>query len=188
MTTKRVLVPIADGTEELEAVALIDILRRAGAEVTVASIMSGRQITGSRGVRLVGDARISECEQTPFDLVVLPGGMPGARQLRDSEILTRILMRQAKEKRLYGAICASPVVVLAHHGLLDGKRATCHPEFIEGLPVQTHVTQTVVADGNCITSRGAGTAVPFALFLVERLFGEEKRREVALSMVLSEGF
>ncbi len=176
---KTVLVPVADGTEELEAVAIIDVLRRAGATVTVASVTGDRQITASRGVVIVADILIEACAETDYDLVVLPGGIPGAEHLRDCADLIRILKRQRKKNRLYGAICASPAVVLAHHGLLAGRQATGHPSFVDRLVAKDRVDARVVVDGNCLTSRGPGTAVEFALALVERLYGMDKREEVA---------
>jgi protein deglycase len=115
---KKVLVPIADGTEEIEAVCLIDTLRRAGAEVTVASV-DGIQVTASRGVKIVADARIAECLHQTYDGIVLPGGMPGAEHLRDSAGLIEMLQKQNQAGRLYGAICAAPAVVLRPHGLLE---------------------------------------------------------------------
>jgi 4-methyl-5(b-hydroxyethyl)-thiazole monophosphate biosynthesis len=133
---KTVLVPVADGTEELEAVAIIDVLRRAGATVTVASVTGTRQITASRGVVIVADALIEACIEKDYDLVVLPGGIPGAEHLRDAEALIDILKRQREKRRLYGAICASPAVVLEHHGLLAGHQATCHPGFVDQLTIR----------------------------------------------------
>lgn len=181
---KTVLIPIADGTEELEAVAMIDVLRRAGAAVTVASVTGRRQITASRQVVIVADTLIEACVDKDYDLVVLPGGIPGAENLRDSADLIGILKRQREKERLYGAICASPAVVLEHHGLLEGRQATCHPGFVDKLSNRERVDSRVVIDGNCFTSRGAGTAVEFALALVERLYGPEKLEEVASSMVI----
>ncbi len=181
---KTVLVPVADGTEELEAVAIIDILRRAGAGVTVASVTGSRQVTASRGVVIVADTLIEACAQKDYDLVVLPGGMPGAEHLRDSAQLIDILTRQRHNARWYGAICASPAVVLEPHGLLKGRRATCHPAFVDRLTNRDRVESRVVADGNCLTSRGPGTAVEFALALVERLYGRAKRDAVAAPMVV----
>jgi protein deglycase len=181
---KTVLVPIADGTEELEAVAIIDVLRRAGAAVTVASVTGSRQVTASRRVVIVADTLIESCTQEDYDLVVLPGGMPGAAHLRDSADLIRILKRQREKEGLYGAICASPAVVLEHHGLLEGHQATCHPDFVEKLSTADRVDSRVVIDGNCMTSRGPGTAVEFALALVERLCGKDKREAVAGPMVV----
>ncbi len=181
---KRVLVPVADGTEELEAVAIIDILRRAGADVTIASVSGSRQVTCSRKVIIVADATIEECEDKAYDLVVLPGGIPGAEHLRDSKPLIRILRRQRSSDGLYGAICASPAVVLEPHGLLEGKKATCHPGFVDRLSNLERVEEMVVVDGNCLTSRGPGTAVAFALELVARLYTTAKRDDVAGPMVL----
>ncbi len=181
---KTVLVPVADGTEELEAVAIIDELRRAGAPVTVASVTGVRQITASRGVVIVADALIKECINMEFDLVVLPGGIPGAEHLRDSAELISILRHQGDKARLYGAICASPAVVLEHHGLLAGHQATCHPGFVDQLKIKDRINDRVVVDGNCLTSRGPGTAVEFALALVERLYGKDKREEVAVPMLI----
>ena len=181
--SRQVLVPIADGSEEIEAVCIIDVLRRAGASVTVASV-GGLQVTASRGVKLVADTLISECADKTFDLIALPGGMPGAEHLRDSRELTEMLKRQQKEGRLYGAICASPVVVLLHHGLLKGKMATSHPGFSDSLENSDEVESRVVVDGNCVTSRGPGTAIEFALTLVEILFGDKKAVEVAKSMIV----
>lgn len=180
---KNVLVPVADGTEELEAVAIVDVLRRAGANVTLASVTGNPRITASRGVVIVADTLIADCVETQYDLVVLPGGMPGAEHLRDSTDLIRILSRQRDEARLYGAICASPAVVLEPHGLLAGRQATCHPDFVDRLSDRAKAESRVVVDGNCITSRGPGTAVEFALALVERLYGRDKREEVAGPML-----
>jgi len=184
--TKRVLVPIADGTEEIEAVCIIDVLRRAGAEVTVAGV-DRLQITASRGVKLVADRSISACKDVAYDLVALPGGMPGAEHLRDSRDLEEILKRQAREGRWYAAICAAPAIVLQHHGLLAGRRATCHPNFVDRLETTDAIESRVVVDGRCITSRAPGTAIEFALTLVEMLYGEEKARGVARPMVVTPG-
>lgn len=180
---KTVLIPIADGTEEIEAVTLIDVLRRAGADVTVASV-GALQITASRGVKIVADCRITECAQRHFDLVVLPGGMPGAEHLRDSEVLRQILVSQNAAGRLFGAICAAPAVVLQTHGLLQGRRCTGHPGHMQRLSASGAAEAEVVVDRNCVTSRGPGTAMAFALELVQQLFGEQKRAEVQAPMVV----
>ena len=180
---KKVLVPIADGTEEIEAVCMIDVLRRAGAAVTVAST-GGLQVTASRGVKLIADKLIGDCMDETYDLVVLPGGMPGAGHLRDSKDLESILTQQKNQGRLYGAICAAPAIVLQHHGLLGQRQATCHPGFVSYLENMESVESRVVVDGNCVTSRGPGTALEFALKLVELLYGDEKASEVAEPMVI----
>lgn len=181
---KKILVPIADGTEEIEAVCIIDVLRRAGAFVTVASV-DKLQITASRGVKLIADKLIADCANETYDLVALPGGMPGAERLRDSKDLERILKSQQKGGRWYAAICASPAVVLQHHGLLGRLRTTCHPNFVQQLENTDAVEIRVVVDGTCITSRGPGTATEFALKLVELLYGEQKAMEIAQAMVVA---
>lgn len=178
--SKKVLVAIADGMEELEAVTIIDVLRRAEADVTVASV-GAKQITASRGVNLVADAVISDCVGTVYDLIVLPGGMPGAEHLKESRELIEMLKGQAASGRLYAAICASPAVVLKHHGLLENKKATCYPSLLSEL--DNAEQEKVVVDGNCITSQGPATALQFSLKLVEMLFGQQKRNEVALAML-----
>ncbi|HPD46543.1 MAG TPA: DJ-1/PfpI family protein [Anaerohalosphaeraceae bacterium] len=179
---KTVLVAIADGIEEIESVCVIDTLRRAGAEVTVASVDS-LQVTASRGVKLVADKLIGDCEGETFDLIVLPGGMPGAEHLRDCAALAEMLKAQKAAGRMYGAICASPAVVLGRHGLLDDKRATCHPALADKLVCREASEGRVVTDGNCVTSRGPGTALEFALELVRQLFGDERMRQVAEPML-----
>lgn len=181
--SKDVLVAIADGTEELEAVTIIDVLRRAEADVTVASV-GGKQVTASRGVNLVADAVISDCVGTVYDLIVLPGGMPGAEHLRDSGELTKMLKDQAASGRLYGAICASPAVVLKPHGLLGNKKATCYPSLLSEL--DNAQQEKVVVDGNCITSQGPATALEFSLKLVELLLGKQKANEVAQAMLATQ--
>jgi 4-methyl-5(b-hydroxyethyl)-thiazole monophosphate biosynthesis len=180
---RKVLVPIADGTEEIEAVCIIDVLRRAGAEVTVASV-GALQVTASRGVKLVADRLLEDCLDETYDLVALPGGIPGAEHLRDSTNLTSLLKLQAQQGRWFGAICAAPAVVLETHGLLENRRATCHPAFSEHLKNDEKMADRVVVDGNCVTSRGPGTALEFALKLVELLFGEERAQAVAEPMLV----
>ncbi|MCF8050583.1 MAG: DJ-1/PfpI family protein [Desulfobacterales bacterium] len=183
--SKKVLVPIADGSEEIEAVCIIDVLRRAGAEVTVASVEKDLQITASRGVKIVADAKIDDCANEEFDLIVLPGGMPGAERLRDSEPLAALLRRQKESEKPYAAICAAPAVSLQPHGLLEGRKATAHPGFVDQLQDPSAAESRVVADGIVVTSRAPGTAIEFALALVALLFGEKKAEEVAGPMLVA---
>lgn len=178
---KKVLVPIADGIEEIEAVTIIDVLRRAGALVTVASVDS-REIKASRGVRLAADVSIQACTNEEFDLIALPGGMPGAERLRDSTNLTQLLKRQKENGQFYAAICASPVVALQRHGLLEGRKATCHPSFAAELADNSSVESNVVVDGPCITGKGPGTAMEFSLKLVEMLYSRELAEKIAEAM------
>ena len=182
--TKTALVPIADGTEELEAVTIIDVLRRAGVDVTVASVKS-QQVTASRGVKITADCLIGECAGKTFDLIALPGGLPGAEHLRDSKPLIELLKEQKSAGRLYAAICASPATVFAHHGLVDDRETTCYPSLAQKLPKPT--PGRVVVDDNCITSQGPGTAIEFALELVKNLCGSQKAEEVARAMVVEDG-
>jgi len=181
--TKQVLVAIADGSEEIEAVTVIDVLRRAGAEVTVASVEAQLMITASRGVKLVADRLVSACREE-YDLIVLPGGMPGAERLRDCRALVELLQRQREGGRRYAAICAAPAVALLPHGLLEQTRATAHPAFQQQLPAALASVERVVVDGLCITSRGPGTALEFALTLVAELYGQAAADAVAAPMVV----
>jgi 4-methyl-5(b-hydroxyethyl)-thiazole monophosphate biosynthesis len=179
---KRVLVPIADGSEEIEAVCIIDTLRRAGADVTVASV-DKLQVTASRGVKLVADTLIANCASQTYDAIALPGGMPGAEHLRDSAPLIDLLKKQKQAGRLYAAICASPTVVLRPHGLIDKVKATCFPALLGKLDPAYASQERVVVDGNCVTSQGPATAIEFALKLVELLFGPAKAKEVGSAML-----
>lgn len=174
--------PVADGSEEIEAVCLIDVLRRAGATVTVASVETELTVTCSRGVRITADVSIEACAGRRFDLIALPGGMPGAERLRDCAPLIDLLRRQRDEGRVYGAMCAAPAVALAPHGLL-GARATAHPAFMDRLAPAVALDDAVVVDGGVITSRAPGTAIAFALALVAALFGAQRAAEVAGPML-----
>eukprot|EP00262_Sarcandra_glabra_P016698 TRINITY_DN5527_c0_g1_i1.p1 TRINITY_DN5527_c0_g1~~TRINITY_DN5527_c0_g1_i1.p1 ORF type:complete len:408 (-),score=75.58 TRINITY_DN5527_c0_g1_i1:518-1705(-) len=181
----KVLVPIANGTEPMEAVIVIDVLRRAGADVTVASVEKELRIDASWGLKLVADAFISDCEEVAFDLVSLPGGMPGSVTLKDSGILERIVKKHVADGRLYSAICAAPAVVLGEWGLLRGLKATCYPAFMEKLKSTAMAVESrVQQDGQVVTSRGPGTAMEFSVTLVELLYGKEKAEEVAGPMVM----
>lgn len=178
--SKRALVAIADGTEELEAVTVIDTLRRAEIEVTVASV-STLQITASRQVKIIADKLISDCKNDSFDTIILPGGMPGAQHLRDSKDLLEILKKHDSKGALIAAICASPAVVLAYHGFLINRKATSYPSFHKDLPKQEAVHERTVLDGHFLTSQGPGTALEFSLFIVEILLGK------ALSEIIKKG-
>ncbi|MEI6789675.1 MAG: DJ-1 family glyoxalase III [Myxococcaceae bacterium] len=174
---KSVLIPIAHGTEEIEVVTLVNVLRRAGFEVTLASI-SELQILGSRQISLVADKLLSECQNQVYDGIFLPGGMPGATHLQKSELLISMLQKQAQSNKFYGAICASPAVVLAHHGLLNNKQATCYPGFESKLPDSSLAKQKVVIDGNCVTAQSPGSAQEFALKIISVLDSETLAQKV----------
>lgn len=170
-----VLVPLALGFEELEAVTVIDLLRRGGVEVVVAGVDAG-PVTASRRVTLVPDASLNDVLTADFDMVVLPGGI-GAKRLEADERIARLLQRQQAAGRYAAAICAAPKV-LAAAGLLEGRMATAYPGTLDGVAGVRVSSQAVVQDGRIITSRGPGTAMDFALTLVEVLCGKTKRDEV----------
>ena len=174
-----VLVPLATGCEEIEAVTIIDLLRRAKIEVTVASLEADA-VTASRGVRLLADVTLDAVADSSFDLIVLPGGAEGARRLGHDSRLAALLTRQIEQGRRVAAICAAPVV-FAQAGLLNNRRATAYPGSLEPLGVPGLVledTAAVVMDGPIITSRGPGTAMDFALFLIEQLIDRPTRMRV----------
>ena len=182
--TQRALICIADGVEDLECVTLIDVLRRAEIEVVVASIESRRMVTCARGTRLTADTMLVDVLAQPFDLIVLPGGMPGAQRLAESEPLAERVREQARAGKLFAAICAAPALALQQYGVLKQRRMTCYPAFSDRLSGCVFVDQAVVVDGNCITSQGPGTALEFALTLVEQLAGRTLRRQVAEAMLV----
>ena len=182
--TARALISLADGVEDIECVTLIDVLRRAEVEVVVASIEGRRMITCARGTRLTADTMLVDVLAQDFDLIVLPGGMPGAERLAEHEPLAEKVREQAKAGKLFAAICAAPAVALQQYGVLKQRRMTCYPSFSDRLSGCTFVDQPVVVDGNCITSQGPGTAMEFALTLVEQLTGKAKRKEVAEALLV----
>lgn len=173
---KRVLVPLAEGFEELEAVTVIDILRRAGIEVVVASLGES-PVTGAHGIRVAADTPLAALVEQDFDMIALPGGMPGAEHLKKDTRVAEFAKRLHAQGRPVAAICAAPMV-LAAAGLLDGRRATSYPGFLEGATKTSVCRDAVVVDGGVITSRGPGTALDFALQLVETLEGAAARRAV----------
>ena len=142
-----------------------------------------KDVTCSKGVKIVADTTIKDCVKKTFDLIAVPGGLPGVENLRQSGELIGMLKRQMDEGRLYAAICAAPAVVLEPNGLLEGRRATCHPNFADRLSNKEYIGQSVVVDGNLVTSRGAGTAVEFALKLVGLVYSDQKEREIAEQIV-----
>jgi 4-methyl-5(b-hydroxyethyl)-thiazole monophosphate biosynthesis len=191
-----VLIPLAEGFEEIEAVTVIDLLRRAGIEVCIAKVGpaddsapgegsaadpasdNSNLVTGSHGIAVQADARLAELDDAGFDMIALPGGMPGAAHLKaDSRLIA--MLRGASARGAYiAAICAAPSV-LAHAGLLDGRAATSFPGFLDAqsAPGVQLSTAPVVIDGRIVTSRGPGTAIDFALTLIELLAGGHVRGE-----------
>ncbi|MDH2915780.1 MAG: DJ-1/PfpI family protein [Gallionella sp.] len=177
----RVLLPLANGSEDLEAITVLNILRRAGIEVVSASL-DGQSIRGSRGTMLIPDTSLDDALKHDFDMVVLPGGQPGTNNLKADTRIIQLVQRMAAKDRYVCAICAAPSI-LATAGLLDGKRATSFPGTLDSFPSVSRQPQAIVEDGKLITSRGPGTAMDFALTLVERLTSKTKRDEVEAGLV-----
>ncbi|HET7833813.1 MAG TPA: DJ-1 family glyoxalase III [Gallionella sp.] len=177
----KVLVPLAQGCEEIEAVTIIDILRRAGIEVVSAGL-NDLPVLASRGVMLLPDTTLDLALQQDFDMIVLPGGQPGTNNLKADKRITSLLQHMSRQDKYVAAICAAPGV-LASAGLLDGKRATSYPETLDDFPKVIPQATAVEEDGKLITSRGPGTAMDFALTLVERLAGTAKRKDVEAGLV-----
>lgn len=176
----RVLIPLATGCEELEAVTLIDLLRRAGIDVVSAGLGArGEAVRASRGTVLVPDTSLDEALEEDYDLVALPGGQPGADHLDRDPRVHELLQKMAAREKYIAAICSAPKV-LAHAGLLAGRRATAYPGALGAAELAgvDYREETVVLDGRLITSRGPGTALDFALALIELLTGKAKRDEV----------
>jgi 4-methyl-5(b-hydroxyethyl)-thiazole monophosphate biosynthesis len=178
-----VLVPLAQGCEELEAITITDLLVRAGISVTTCGL-DERPVKASRGTTIIPDTSINDVMTETFDLIVLPGGLPGADHLRDNAQLQTLMKKQAEENKYLAAICAAPKA-LAQAGLLDGKTATSYPGVLEALDNKniSISSSAVEIDGNIVTSRGPGTAMEFALTLIELLEGKEKRDEVNRQLV-----
>jgi 4-methyl-5(b-hydroxyethyl)-thiazole monophosphate biosynthesis len=177
----KVLVPLADGCEELEAVTIIDLLRRAGLEVVTAGLKPGI-VKASRGVQIVPDVTLDVALHEDYDMVVLPGGLPGATHLREDPRIIALLQKMAAAGRYTAAICAAPQV-LAAAGVLQGRQATCYPGALDGQPGIILSASSVVQDGKVLTSRGPGTAMDFALQLIEVLAGAQTRRQVEAGLV-----
>jgi protein deglycase len=176
--SKRVLVPLAEGFEEIEAVTVIDILRRAGIEVVVADLAAQRVVKGRSGITVRADVSWDAAlAGGPFDAVVLPGGLPNAFTLRDDPRVLAAVKRTFDEGGIAAAICAAPVA-LERAGLLEGRDATCHPGMTAELPAPSRNESRVVVDGRVVTSRAPGTAMEFAFALVRLLAGDAAVAEV----------
>lgn len=179
----RVLVPLAQGCEELEAITITDLLVRAGIDVTTAGLDS-QPVKASRGTTLIPDTTIEAVSDELFDLIVLPGGLPGADHLRDNQHVQALLKNHAAEGKYIGAICAAPKA-LAEAGLLRGKKATGYPGVLAALgnPDIAVSDAAIEIDDKIVTSRGPGTAMDFALTLIELLEGRARRDQVEQQLV-----
>lgn len=178
---KTALILFAEGSEELEAVTVVNLLRRAGVAVIFAGLREG-PLRGSRGTVLLPDTTLEDVLSRDYDMIVLPGGQPGTNNLKADARVLELVRRMHGADKYVAAICAAPSV-LATAGLLDGKHATSFPGALDPFPKVLRQPQAVVEDGKLITSRGPGTAMDFALVLAERLMGRERREEVEAGLV-----
>jgi len=175
---RKVIVLLAVGFEEMEAVISIDMLRRAGCTVTIVSITQDFTVMGSRKIPIKADICLSDAMPLP-DAIILPGGMPGAQNLANSTIVIDLIKNCVANGKIVAAICAAPAYALVAAGVLSGKKATCYPGGEQRFPIDTkYLNQPVVVDGNIITSQGPGTAFAFSLTLIEKLFSIEKADEI----------
>ena len=169
---KKALIVLAESFEEIEAITIIDILRRGGIEVTVTSLKE-KHVKGSRNIEVIADTAIDKIA-LDYDAIILPGGMPGAKNLSASKEVCSLIIEMNNKKKIIAAICAAPAIVLAPLGILDNKTATCYPSMETNFNIRTtYKEDDVVIDGNIITSRGPATAMEFAFTLVKVLSGEE---------------
>lgn len=178
----RVLVLFAEGFEEIELVTVVDVLRRAGLAVDLASVEGGI-VCGSRGLRIESEGRLEGRRAKDYAALVLPGGMKNARRLAADRDAQRLVREAAHDGRLIAAICAAPLALHAA-GQLEGRRFTSHPSVRDELPRERYSEERVVLDGRLITSRGPGTAMEFALALVQELCGAGHAAAVAAPMVV----
>lgn len=181
---KQAIVLLGEGFEEIEAATPVDVLRRAGVEVTVAGL-AGLTVTGAHGLRYVADTLLGDAMEKPYDLVVLPGGMPGAKHLGESGDARKLTEKMNAMGKLVASICAAPVMTLGAWGLLDGRKATCYPGMEKMFPAEVVFSEErVVVDGNITTSRGPGTALEFSLALAGQIAGEAMTAKLAADMLL----
>ncbi len=178
----KVYVFLADGFEEIEGLTVVDMLRRAGVEVCMTSIMGKKEITGSHNIKTEADALFEECDFSDADICVLPGGMPGTRYLGENKALVSLLLERDKKQERIAAICAAPTV-FGDNGILKGRKAVCYPGMEDRLTGAEVSADAVVTDGHITTSRGMGTAIPFALELISILCGKEKADALAKAIV-----
>lgn len=182
MSSFRVLVPLAQGFEEIEALTVVDILRRAGVEVVTAGL-DDRPVEASRKTRHLADVPLDAVLHEMFDAVVLPGGQPGTNHLKADRRILECLQRHAKAGKWVAAICAAPMV-LGEAGLLAGRKATSYPSVRDQLGDVKYLEDRVVVDGRIVTSRGPATAMDFALRLAELFCGAEKAQEVRRAVLM----
>lgn len=179
-----VYVFFADGFEEVEAFTPVDVLRRAGLNVEMVTVTPDEIVKGAHGIPVLCDKNIENCDFFDADMVILPGGMPGAATLNECADLHKLILRFANENKPIAAICAAPMV-LGKLGLLKGRKATCYPGFEQYLEGAECTGALVEKDGNIITGKGPGAAMKFALAVVECLLGKEKVKELEEAMCIA---
>lgn len=180
----KVAIILADGFEEIEAMAVVDVLRRADIDAVTAGLHDGH-ITSARGIRVIPDAVIDDVKADDFDMIVLPGGQPGADNLNADGRVKALITAFNQKGKLTAAICAAPYV-LGSAGVLAGKHATSYPTYKGRLSGAIYEEKAVVADGNVLTSKGPGTALCFALAIVERLVGRDKAMKIKDAMLIKD--
>lgn len=180
---KKVFVFLADGFEEVEALTPIDVLRRAGVQVITVSVMSGQVVKGAHGVPVIADCVFGDISSDDADMILLPGGMPGASNLDAHEGLGEMLLSYAAQGKELAAICAAPLV-LGKRALLKGRKATCYPGFEGYLEGADYTASLVEVDGNIVTGKGPGAAMDFAFALVEKLVGADMVTELKQGMMI----
>lgn len=179
---KKIGIFLADGFEEIEGLTVVDILRRAGMEAEMISIMGRKEICGSHKIAVQADALYEDVDFAELDGVVLPGGMPGTTNLGAHAGVNETIKSFAADGKLVAAVCAAPSV-LGQAGLLQGKKATCYPGYEDKLTGAEVIYEEVAEAGNIITSRGMGTTIAFALHITAYLTGEEKAQELAKKII-----
>ena len=172
---------LADGLEEVECLAVVDVLRRSGVEVTLVSVTGDRKVTGSHGIELVTDALFDDVDPDVSDVLFLPGGMPGTNNLKAHKGLRAAVECANKQGRRIAAICAAPSI-LGSMGLLKGRTATCYPGFEDQLTGVSYTSQGVVTDGNITTGRGLGFALDMGLELIRLLQGPQQAQKIAAAI------
>ena len=179
---KRVCVFLADGFEEIEGLTVVDLLRRAGIEVTTVSVTKEYTIHGAHGIDVLADKMFEEATYEEQDMLVLPGGMPGTLHLKEHKGLEELLRKFYQKEKFIAAICAAPSV-FGEYGFVKGRKATCYPGFEEAMEGAEIISDAVAVSDFVITSRGMGTAIPFSLTLIEKLVSKEKAEEIGKSIL-----
>ena len=180
---KTILIHLAFGFEETEAVTIIDVLRRAGFNVTIVSVTGFRKVTGAHHISVEADQLFEDVDYDHADMIILPGGMPGTTNLQNHPGLKEKLLQFQEENKTIAAICAAPMI-LGSLGFLQGKKAVCYPGFESDLTGATVLQSPFVVDGNIITGRGVGTALEFSLEIVRMFKGNQLAQELRSALVI----